>query len=180
MQRRVRRPVPLVDRRRASSSPGARLELERPDRFLALLDGRRARDDDGVVGAVAAPGQRELGGRQAPRLGEFDVFPRRRRAARRAVPRLELGLEVVPRELEGPVAGVPCVLVLARQRPAPERAVGHAHDAQVVARFARRLGSVWKSNVTARSLDGVAMPVPHRSTRMTRRTRLISTQRKDP
>ena len=61
---------------------------------------------------------RQLGGRQAPRLGEFDVFPRRRRAARRAVPRLELGFKIVPRELEGPVAGVLCVLILARQRAA--------------------------------------------------------------
>ena len=112
MQRRVRRPVPLVDRvDRVQQLPGQRLELERSDRFLALLDRRRARDDDGVVGAVAAPGQRELGGRQAPRLGEFDVFPRRRRAARRAVPRLELGFKIVPRELEGPVACVSCVLV---------------------------------------------------------------------
>ena len=96
---------------RVQQLPGQRLELERSDRFLALLDGRRARDDDGVVGAVAAPGQSEFGGRQAPRLGEFDIFPRRRRAARRAVPRLELGFKIVPRELEGPVARVPCVLV---------------------------------------------------------------------
>ena len=112
MQRRVRRPVPLVDRvDRVQQLPGQRLELERPDRFLALLDRRRARDDDGVVGAVAGPGQREFGGRQAPRLGELDIFPRRRRAARRAVPRLELGFKIVPRELEGPVACVSCVLV---------------------------------------------------------------------